>query len=107
MGFEDIYLLIVSIILIAAPILDWTAFAILHRASSQKNNGAIALRERSRMALVLSVGNSISGLLAIIRLAAITLGPLFVVLLGISLVLSSVPNAYWLYLYFSKRMKKS
>ncbi len=103
---EDTFLFFVSIILLAAPFIDWTATLILRRASDEAGPEKIAILERSRMALVLAMASTINGFLAYCRLANITLGSIFVILLGISLILSSVPNLYWLTLYLRKRFNR-
>lgn len=107
MVWEDIYLFIVSVILIAAPIIDWSATYVLHKASRKATTRSFALEERSRVAFILALSNTISGFLAACRLLAIVLGPTFIILLGISLTLSSVPNAYWLYSYLRNKFRRS
>ncbi len=103
---EEIFTFIVAIFLLIAPFIDWTSAYILHRASKEAGPSGIAIGERSRMATVLAVSNSFSGLLALARLFSITLGSVFVVILAASLLLSSVPNTYWLYLFLKKKLQK-
>lgn len=102
---EDTFTFVVAIILLILLIADWTATTILFRASRGRNN--IALTERARMAAALAIAASLNAALAVNRLLELHFGTFNVLLiLSISLILGSVPNLYWLSLYFRNRLHK-
>lgn len=106
----EIFTFIVAIVLLLLPISDWTATYILRKATKRahalhKDN--IALKERATIARVLAIVSTINGIFALIRLTSITPGPIIVtILLTLSFILSSVPNLYWLWLYYRNRLHK-
>lgn len=101
----DIFVSIVAFILLALPIIDWTASIILHRASSTTHN--IALKERARMATVLAIATTLNGVIALNRIAQLHFDSfIIIVILSVSLILVSVPNMYWLSLYLRSRFRK-
>lgn len=103
----EIYLFVVLILLILLPVFDWIATFILHRASSYASPENIALKERAKMAAVLATATTINGFLSVNRIAQLNVeNHLAIVLLTISLILISVPNMYWLSLYFRNRLRK-
>lgn len=101
------FVFFVSVILLVLPLADWTATIILHRASKKVQTPNLALKERTRMALVLALASTLNGFLASVVIFQLRPGAeLFTVILAISLILGSVPNLYWLFLYYSNRFKK-
>jgi uncharacterized membrane protein len=97
----------VAIILLLLPIVDWTATYILHKASKQASIRNIALKERSRMAMVLATATTLNGFIALNRLTPLNINNLLIiVVLSISLILVSVPNLYWLWLYYQSKFHK-
>lgn len=103
----EILTLLVSLILFIVPIFDWTASVILHRASKLADHENIALHERAKIAIILAVVTSLNAILASFRLFDLHVPPEGAVLiLSASLILVSVPNLYWLSLYYRNRLRK-
>jgi len=103
----ELFTFIVALILVVLPVVDWTASIILYRASAKVNHTNIALKERGQMAGVLATASTLGGVLALFRL--FELHPPNIIALFIlsgALILSSVPNLYWLSLYFGNRLRK-
>src|SRR5215217_5287866 len=98
---------IIALMLFIIPVFDWTASFILHRASKLASHENIALRERSRIAVVLAIVTSLNAILASFRLFDLHVPPEGAVfILSISLLLVSVPNLYWLSLYYRNKLRK-
>ena len=103
---EDIFTFVLAIVLLVLFVTDWIATYVLRRVYLEAPTKNIALRERAYMALVLTLASTINAGLAVSRLFEIRLGGTVLIFLSISLILGSVPNLYWLYLYYSNRLRK-
>ena len=102
----EIFTFVVALLLFVLPIVDWTAAYLLYRAYKQSNNN-LAIKERGRMAGVLAIATTLNGVLATFRLLEVHPSSAFVLLiLSVSLLLVSIPDMYWLYLYFGNRFRK-
>ena len=104
---EEAFTFVVAILLIILFIADWSASYILHRLARQSPVNNIAIKERASMATILALSSSINVILATTRLFELKIGGFSaLVLLSISLILGSVPNLYWLSLYYRNRLRK-
>jgi hypothetical protein len=103
----EVFTFIVAAILLLLPVIDWGVSYILFRASKKLNHSNLALKERGQMAGVLATASTLNAILAFIRLGELHIEPVYpILILSISLILGSVPNIYWLFLYTSNRLRK-
>lgn len=93
------------------PIADWSAFYILRKVYKSSDAPSIAVRERYFVATVLAIVTTINAILGANAIETrITGNPILppgipLIILSFSLILVSLPNMYWLWLYFTKRLK--
>lgn len=103
----ELFTFIVALLLLGSPFVDWTATYILYRAYKKgKTSGhnTIALSERATMAAVLSLASTANSILAVNRIFELHINNFLAVgVLAFSLLLVSVPNTYWLWLYLKNR----
>jgi len=96
----------VALVLLILPVIDWTAVHIIREAAKQAPNN-IAIKERMFTAGVLALASSLNGFLALIRLFDLHPGSqVAILILSASLILGSLPNMYWLSLYYRNSLRK-
>lgn len=92
-----------AVLLVLLPAVDWMTALILISAA-RRHPGITALTERAHTALLLALSATLAGVLGLVRLGEVVLSnDLAIVLLGLSLVLVSLPALYWLVLYLTGR----
>lgn len=98
----------IALVLVLLPAIDLTAVVLLWRAVKKAGDKAgIALKERLTVAIMLWIVVSLNGLLGWAVLLDITLPPgVGLAILATSLILVSMPNLYWLYIYSQNKFKK-
>jgi hypothetical protein len=102
----EVFTFIVALILLVLPIVDWTAVHVIRQAAKQAPNN-IAIKERLFTAGVLALASSLNGFLAMIRLLDLHPGSqVAILILSASLILGSLPNIYWLSLYYRNSLRK-
>lgn len=93
----------IAVVLLLLPPLDW-AVALLLVNISRSYPSVVTLRERALAAVVCAVVATSAGILAWVRLGALTLpSGSIILILAFALVLSSVPSLYWGYMLVSGR----
>lgn len=94
---------VLAVILVLLPVVDW-ATALMLLAAAHRNPGITALSERAHTALLLALSATLAGTLGLVRLGEVYIpNDVAILLLGISLVLVSLPALYWLVLYLTGR----
>lgn len=103
---EEVFSTLVAITLIILPIASWTATYILRKIYKKSQPYQIAIKERYMVAIILALVTTINAELAINRLTGNQANnTVMLALLAISLILVSVPNIYWLWLYATNRFR--
>jgi len=102
----EVFTFFVALVLLILPVIDWTAVHIIREAAKQAPNN-IAIKERMFTAGVLALASSLNGFLALIRLFDLHPGSqVAILILSASLILGSLPNMYWLSLYYRNSLRK-
>lgn len=95
----------IAVLLLIAPVVDWTAAVILAVAAT-RYPAIVTLRERAVVAVVLALAASSAAVLAANRLHLLTIhGDAAIGLLAVALVLLSLPAVYWLGLLLTGRLR--
>lgn len=106
----EVFTFIVAVLLLILPVSDWTASYILGKAArlahaTHRDN--VALKERATIAKILALASTINGSIALFRLTSFNPGPVIITfLLSATFILSSIPNLYWLWLYYQNKLHK-
>lgn len=97
----------VAIVLLFLPIVDWTAVWLLRKAVQYTKVPGIALKERLTVAIFLAITVTLNAIIGAAVVFDITLPTgMGLAILAVSLIMVSVPNLYWLYLYSWNKFKK-